>query len=64
MQQEVKEGVKLSEQVSTSLLWSDETKIEVFGLSAKMCGEKQTEYTIHTVKHNGGSIMLCRVASL
>ena len=34
------------------ILWSDETKIELFGLNTKCPG------TIPTVKHGGGSIML------
>ena len=37
--------------------WSDETKIELFGLNAK-CHIWRKPGTIHTVKHGGGSIML------
>ena len=39
------------------ILWSDETKIELFGLNAKrhIWGKPGTN---HTVKHGGGSIML------
>uniref|UniRef100_A0AAZ3SCL6 Transposase n=1 Tax=Oncorhynchus tshawytscha TaxID=74940 RepID=A0AAZ3SCL6_ONCTS len=39
------------------ILWSDETKIELFGLNAKRCHVWRTPGTIPTVKH-GGSIML------
>uniref|UniRef100_A0AAZ3QN80 Tc1-like transposase DDE domain-containing protein n=1 Tax=Oncorhynchus tshawytscha TaxID=74940 RepID=A0AAZ3QN80_ONCTS len=39
------------------ILWSDETKIELFGLNAKHHVWK-TPGTIPTVKHGGGSIML------
>ena len=39
------------------ILWSDETKIELFGQNAKshVCRKPGT---IPTVKHGGGSIML------
>ncbi|MGH0116091.1 UNVERIFIED_CONTAM: hypothetical protein FKN15_023124 [Acipenser sinensis] len=46
------------------VLWSDETKIELFGLSAKRyvwCKANTAhhpENTIPTLKHGGGSIML------
>ncbi|MCI4379917.1 hypothetical protein PGIGA_G00233920 [Pangasianodon gigas] len=46
------------------VLWSDETKIELFGLNAKRYvwrkpnTEHDPEHTIPTVKHGGGSIML------
>ncbi|KAK6490230.1 extended synaptotagmin-2-like isoform X1 [Huso huso] len=46
------------------VLWSDETKIELFGLSAKRYVWRKAntahhpENTIPTVKHGGGSIML------
>jgi hypothetical protein len=40
------------------ILWSDETKIELFGLNAKLHICKKPG-TIPTVKHGGGSIMLC-----
>jgi hypothetical protein len=39
------------------ILWSDETKIKVFGLNAKRHFWKKPG-TIPTVKHGGGSIML------
>ena len=38
------------------ILWSNETKIELFGLNAKCHWRKPG--TIPTVKHFGGSIML------
>ena len=44
------------------VLWSDETKIDIFGLNAKHCVAENCahdpEHTIPTVKHGGGSIML------
>lgn len=46
------------------ILWSDETKIELFGLNAKRYVWRKPntahhpENTIPTVKHGGGSIML------
>jgi hypothetical protein len=39
------------------ILWSDETKIELFGLNAK-CHIWRKPGTILKVKHGGGSIML------
>ena len=39
------------------IIWSDETKIELFGLNAK-CHVWGKPGTIPTVKHGGGSIML------
>jgi hypothetical protein len=39
------------------ILWSDETKIELFGLNDK-CHVWRKPGTIPTVKHGGGSIML------
>jgi hypothetical protein len=39
------------------ILWSDETKIELFGLNAKRHVWRKP-CTIPTVKHGGGSIML------
>ena len=39
------------------ILWSDETKIELFGLNAKRHTWRKPG-TIPTVKHGGGSIML------
>jgi hypothetical protein len=41
----------------SKILWSDETKIELFGLNAK-CQFWRKPGTIPTVKHGGGSIML------
>ena len=43
--------------MTNKILWSDETKIEVFGLNAKRHIWKKPG-TILTVKHGGGSIML------
>ena len=40
------------------ILWSYETKIELFDLNAK-CHVWRKPGTIPTVKHGGGSIMLC-----
>ena len=40
------------------ILWSDETKIELFGLNIKRHVWMKPG-TIPTVKHGGGSIMLC-----
>ena len=39
------------------ILWSNETKIELFGLNAKLHIWRKAG-TIPTVKHGGGSIML------
>ena len=39
------------------ILWSDETKIELFGLNPK-CHVWRKPVTIPTVKHGGDSIML------
>uniref|UniRef100_A0AAZ3SW53 Transposase n=1 Tax=Oncorhynchus tshawytscha TaxID=74940 RepID=A0AAZ3SW53_ONCTS len=39
------------------ILWSDETKIEIFGLNTKLHVWRKPG-TIPTVKHGGGSIML------
>ena len=39
------------------ILWSDETKIELFGLNAK-CHVWKKPGTILMVEHGGGSIML------
>jgi hypothetical protein len=40
------------------ILWSDETKIELFGLNTKCHIWWKPCCTIPTVKHRGGSIML------
>ena len=42
------------------ILWSDETKIELFALNAKRYIWRKPG-TIPTVKHGGGSIMLWAV---
>ncbi len=50
--------------VTNTILWSDETKIELFGLNSKryVWRKPGTAYhlsnTVPTVKHGGGSIML------
>ena len=49
--------LKDSQTMRSKILWSDETKIELFGLNAKRCVWKTTG-TIPTVKNGGGSIML------
>jgi len=47
------------------VMWSDETKIELFGLNSTHClwRKEEDEYnpknTIPTVKHGGGNIILC-----
>lgn len=47
-----------------TVLWSDETKIELFGINSKryVCCKNKTVYypndTIHTMKHGDGSIVL------
>uniref|UniRef100_A0A4W5M391 HMG box domain-containing protein n=1 Tax=Hucho hucho TaxID=62062 RepID=A0A4W5M391_9TELE len=48
---------KDSQTIRNKILWSDETKIELFGLNAK-CHVWRKPGTIPTVKHGGGSIML------
>ena len=45
-----------------NILWSDETKIELFGLNAKRHVWRKPG-TIPTVKRGGGSIMLCECFS-
>ena len=42
---------------SNKILWSDETRIELFGFNAKSHVWRKPD-TIPTVKHGGGSIML------
>ena len=41
-----------SQTMRNQILWSDETKIELFGLNAKRHGWRKPG-TIHTVKHGG-----------
>ncbi|KAG2455540.1 TCB1 transposase, partial [Polypterus senegalus] len=59
-----KRHLKNPEMVRNKILWSDETKIELFGLNSKRYVWKQpgTAYhlsnTVPTVKHGGGRIML------
>ena len=54
-----------SEVMWQKVLWSDKTKMELFGLNAKRYVWRkpntahQPKNTIPTVKHGGGSIMLC-----
>ena len=52
-----KRHLKDSQTMRNKILWSDETKIELFGLYAKRYGWRNPG-TIPTVKHGGGSIML------
>jgi hypothetical protein len=52
-----KRHLKDTQTMRNKILWSDETKIELFGLNAKhYFGRKPG--TIPTVKHGGGSITL------
>ena len=59
-----KKHAKHSESMRQNVLWSDEMKIELFGLNVKcyICRKPSTTHhpsnTIHTVKHGGGRIML------
>ena len=59
-----KRHLKDSQTVRNKILWSDETKTELFGLNAKhhIWRKRGTthhlENTIPTVKHGGGSIIL------
>ena len=59
-----KRHVKDSESMKQKILWSDETKTELFGLNAtlyiwqKLSIANHPSNTIPTVKHGGGSIML------
>ena len=48
---------KDSQTMRNKILWSDETKMKVFGLNAKRHVWRKPG-TISTVKHGGGSIML------
>ncbi len=60
-----KKHLKDSKMVTNKILWSDETKIELFGLNSKWYVWKKPGSAHHlsnkvpTVKHGGGSIMLC-----
>ncbi|KAG2470229.1 TCB1 transposase, partial [Polypterus senegalus] len=59
-----KRHLKDSQIMRNKILWSDETKIELFGVNARphVCRKPGTAHhqanTIPTVKHGGGSIML------
>ena len=50
-------AMKGTQTMRNKILWSDETKMELFGLIAK-CHIRRKPGTIHKVKHGGGSIML------
>ena len=52
-----KRHLKYSQTMRNKILWSDETKIELFGLNAKSQIWRKPG-TLPTVKHGGGSIML------
>ena len=52
-----KRHLKDFQTMRNKILWSDKTKIELFGLNAK-CHVWRKPGTIPTVKHGGGSIML------
>ena len=52
-----KSHLKDSQTMRNKILWSDETKIELFGLKAKRHVWRKPG-SIPTVKHGGGSIML------
>ncbi len=58
-----------SEENWVKVLWSDETKIELFGINSTrhVWRRRNAAYdlknTIPTVKHGGGNIMLCRCFS-
>ncbi len=59
-----KKHLKDSKMVTNKILWSDETKIELFGLNSKRYVWRKPgtahhlSKTVPTVKHGGGSIML------
>ena len=57
-----KRYLKDSQTMWKNIQWSDETKIEVFGLNVKHHTWRKPG-TIHTVKHGGGSILLWRCYS-
>ena len=47
----------------STIMWSDETKLELFGMDAEYVWKKKGEaykpkITVPTVKHGGGNIML------
>lgn len=52
-----KRHLKDSQTIRNNIVWSDETKIELFGLNAKHYVWRKPG-TILTVKYDGGSIML------
>ena len=52
-----KRHLKDSQTLRNKIIWSDETKIELFGLNAKRHVWRKPG-TIPTVKHGGGSIVL------
>src|SRR4029434_9171588 len=60
-----KKHMEDSQTMRNKILWSDETKIELFGVNSKryVWRKPGTAHhlpnTIPTVKHGGGSIMLC-----
>ncbi len=60
----LKKHLKDSKMVTNKILWSDETKIELFGLNSKRYVWRKPgtahhlSNTVPTVKHGGGSIML------
>ncbi len=65
-----KKHLKDSKMVTNKILWSDETKIELFGLNSKRYVWRKPgtahhlSNTVPTVKHGGGSIMLWGVFQL
>ena len=52
-----KRYLKDSQTMRNKIIWSDETKMELFGLNAKRHAWRKPG-TIPMVKHGGGSIML------
>ena len=53
-----KRHIKDSQTIRNKIFWSDENKIEFFGLNSKRHVWRKPG-TILTVKHGDGSIMLC-----